>query len=491
MDYLKKHREAVWLIAILALSALLRLAFLHEPFETDEGYYATIAQNILRGGLPYRDAIDIKPPGVFYLYTLAISLFGATTEAVRTFTALYSLLTVLAVYWVARHLAGARAGIGAALVYSIFSSFPRLQGSGSNTEVFLVLPLTLAVWFFLRADDSQKRSQLVWSGLCAGLAMLIKQMALPMVALLLLLIPFFKTAEARLKATIFNLISFLAPMVLCALVVVSYFALRGGLDDLFYWTVDFPLLRYRDSGVTGPSLGGILEFLASSLIVPVLLGIPSALWLAGTKRTIGGLLPLLMIATVSLDIVLPGKYFPHYFIMIIPFLAIPAGIGLVNIPRMPKVPAGLALLALLAAFVFSGWENYKFYTVYSPETVSTEKYGGPLFVESVSVARYLREHTQPDDYIFQWGLAPELYFLADRRCPNPFLVSPLLDWAKDPGQATDEMLRSLSDKRPAYIVFQPRWSFVPGGHEIYNYVQKNCTQERQIGYALIFHCSSK
>lgn len=345
--YLKKHPETVWLSAILVLSTLLRLAFLHEPFEMDEGQYATIAQNILRGGLPYWDAIEIKPPGIFYIYALAISIFGATTESVRIFTSLYAMLTVVAVYGVARNSAGTRAGLCAALVYGIFSTFPLLQGSSSNTEVFIVLPMTAGVWFLQKALETKKRSYLCGVGLCGAIAMLIKPVALPVVALEFFLILSFRSGAQRIRDYALDMSAFLLPLAACGLATLAYFYLRGGLDDLLYWTIEFPL-HYKDSNVRGPSLGTVLFFLSDSMLIPALLGIPSALWLAATKRDIIGILPLLLIFAVCLAIILPGKNFPHYFIMIIPFLAIPAGIGLSHISRMGLEHSCLFLLALFA-----------------------------------------------------------------------------------------------------------------------------------------------
>jgi len=490
VNYFKKHPETLWLIAIVSLSTILRLSFLHEPFERDEGDYATIAQNILRGGLPYRDAIEIKPPGTFYLYALAIGLFGATTEAVRIFTALYAMLTVVAVYGVARHSAGARAGLWAALVYGIFSTFPLLQGSSSNTEVFLVLPLTAGVWFLLKAFATKNRPYLYGAGLCAALALLIKPVALPVVALEFVLIPFFRSKGGRIKDGALDLAAFFLPLAICAILTLGYFFLRGGLGDLLYWTVEFPR-RYKDSEAGGPALGTVLQYLGSTLMVPVLLGIPSAMWLAGTKRTTEGTFPLLLILATCLAIALPGKYFPHYFIIITPFLAIPAGIGLDSIIRLPRIPACLILSVVCALFAFSVGKNYRFYTEYSPETVSYKKYGTFAFVDFANVARYLREHTQPDDYIFQWGLEPELYFLADRRCPNPYLASLLPGWSKDPRQAVNSLLQSLIDKKPAYIVIEPEWSEYEGANEVAEYVQKNCTIQKNLEYAYIFRCSTR
>ncbi len=487
MNYLKKHPEYLWLAAILTLSTLLRLAFLHEPFEMDEGQYAGIAQEILRGGLPYRDAIEIKPPGAFYLYALAITTFGATTEAIRIFTALYAGMTLLAVYAVTRALSGVRGALWGALIFGVYSTFPLLQGSGCNTEVFLLLPLTAGAWFFITAADQGKRSYLHGAGLCAGIALLIKPVALPLVALQLLLILFLPPATGRIKSAALNLAAFILPLGLCALATFSYFFLKGGLDDLLYWTFEFPR-HYRESGAGGLTPAKALNYLASSLLVPALLGLPSALWLGVTRRTMAGIFPLALLLAASLAVTLPGKYFPHYFITLLPFLAIPGGVGLGRILEMTGVPRILALLILLAAVALSVEKNYKFYVVYSPETVSLRKYGVPLFVESAAVARYLREHTRPDEYIFQWGMAPELYFLADRRFPNPFLGSLVPGWSRNPDRAAETLLQSLNQKRPAYLVVQPECADFRGEKEVSSYLQTNCSEETRIGYAILFRC---
>jgi 4-amino-4-deoxy-L-arabinose transferase-like glycosyltransferase len=486
-NYLKQHPELAWLAAIMLLSTALRLAFLHEPFERDEGQYASIAQEILRGGLPYRDAIEIKPPGTFYLYALAISLFGASTEGIRIFTALYALGTLLAVYGVARLVAGRAAGLWAALVFGIFSTFPLLQGSSSNTEVFLVLPLVAGVWCLLKAAQTGERSFLCWCGLCGALAMLIKPVALPVLAMEVLLLPWLPRQGERAKACALDLVALVWPMVACALATLLYFSSQGALGDLLYWTVEFPR-RYRSSEALGPPLLFTLAILASTFLVPVLLGIPSALWLAVKKRGIVGVHLVLMILAAWLAIVLPGKYFPHYFITMVPFLAVPAGVALAGIARLPRVRAGLVSLLVLAAFAFSVQQNYRFYLSFSPETVSVNKYGR-IFVDSLDVARYLRQHTVAQDYIFQWGLEPELYFLADRRCPNPFLVSLVPGWSSDPEQAVLRLKRSLLEKKPAYIVLQSEWANQVGIEEVSRYLDDKCTKEADIAYATIFRCS--
>jgi len=53
------------LLGVLVLPFLLAAPFLNEPFEKDEGTYATVARGLLDGQLPYRDLFDHKPPLVY------------------------------------------------------------------------------------------------------------------------------------------------------------------------------------------------------------------------------------------------------------------------------------------------------------------------------------------------------------------------------------------------------------------------------------------
>ena len=53
----------------------------------DQGIYAVVARVMAAGGMPYRDAWDFKPPGIFFLYGLARWLGGPGMLAVRALEA--------------------------------------------------------------------------------------------------------------------------------------------------------------------------------------------------------------------------------------------------------------------------------------------------------------------------------------------------------------------------------------------------------------------
>lgn len=71
---------AAWIVVIFACSQILMF-----PFGRDQGIFAVIADTILAGGMPYRDAWDVKPPVIFYLYALAQYVAGRRMVAIRIF----------------------------------------------------------------------------------------------------------------------------------------------------------------------------------------------------------------------------------------------------------------------------------------------------------------------------------------------------------------------------------------------------------------------
>jgi 4-amino-4-deoxy-L-arabinose transferase-like glycosyltransferase len=483
--YLKEKKYLITLICILALSLLLRLTFLHEPFERDEGWYAYIGQEILRGAIPYRDMIEMKPPGAFYLYALGLFLFGETKEAIRLFTALYSLLTVLTVYRTAQLVHGVRAGLIAALLYGVYSSGPILTGSSSNTEVFLVLPIVAAVFFFIKATERGQRHYLAASGFSVGCAMLIKTVALPYAAVLFVLCIFLKRSAKTVKDYLLDMLSMVGPPLTMAGFTIAYFSWHGALDDLIYWTVIFPSMYRNNSIVGGSELLSIIKVLAPELSLLTLVALPTAIWLVFTRQGLANIVLVAFIPAAVVAVLLPGMNFTHYFIQLLPPLAIVAGIGLDNLINRSGVIKYLVLAVVIGLFAYSVKAEYRFYLVYTPQQLSIAKYG-PTFAQSENIAAYLKARTMPTDYIFQWGFEPELYFLANRRSPVPYLSSTFFAYAPDPSMAARLMLERLAVTKPVYFIVQPEWAEVSGGDEFVKEVMRDYEFEVIIDYALVY-----
>src|SRR5436853_2153373 len=91
------------LALIIAITAAARAPLLSVPFERDEGEYAYIGWRLGAGELPYRDWIDQKPPGIFWIYRLALSLPGDPVRAVHLAALICSAASACALFLLARH----------------------------------------------------------------------------------------------------------------------------------------------------------------------------------------------------------------------------------------------------------------------------------------------------------------------------------------------------------------------------------------------------
>lgn len=477
----KSRNEIIILILILFLSFFLRLSFLHEPFERDEGFYAYVGQEILRGAIPYKDVIEVKPPGIHYIYALIIAVFGSTVEAIRLFTAFYSLLTVLSIYWLSRYLYDSRAGLLAALCYGIFSSGPVIQGSSSNTEVFMVLPMVVSAYLFLRASDMGKRVYLSGSGFFAALAILIKPVALPN---LLLILAFVSFKRKNLKDILWDILAFLAPPVLLALLTLSYFTYHNALEDLIYWTVEYAKMLGSPHS-KGQRLLENGSKIASENLLLWLAAFPTSFWLLYKQRNLKGLFIVLFLPASFLGVSLPGWFFVHYFIQIIPPLSILAGIGFSALWEKRKL-FYVCIPIILASLVYSIKTDYKYYLVYTPEETSTKKYGSDMFVNYVKISKYIKDNTAPSDYIFHWGWDPEIYFLSGRRAPNRFIAMSFVAGSKNPAAAIEEMADSIMAKKPKYVIVQKGREQWPGYYELSYIIDRNYVLEKTIAGNLIY-----
>jgi 4-amino-4-deoxy-L-arabinose transferase-like glycosyltransferase len=484
------RKELVCLLLILVASFLLRMAFLNEPFERDEGFYAYIGQEILRGKILYRDMIDIKPPGIYYLNALIIGLFGPSATAIRIFTAFYGTVTIFAVHRLARYLAGPLAGLCAALLFGVFSSSPRIQGSSSNTEVFMLLPLVAATYYFLRGADTGKKIYYATSGLLSGIAMLIKTVALPQFMVLFLWIFFVPEVKGKPLKILANCVSFLVPPLLIALMTCGFFLYHGAFDDFIYWNVTF-ILGYAKTLISGLPLFGVLRVLAPVLLLLTLLALSTCIWIVLKRRNFRCLLIVALLVASIAGVWLPQKYFNHYFIQLLPVLALLAGIGSAKLLASKGWKRYAIICVLILGFSYWIKSDYKFYMVFSPEMMSVYKYGTAT-IEIAQAAEYVKNRTSSSDIIYQWGFDPGIYFLTERQSPNKYCSNIFVEYSKNPKQAIVEVVESINLRKPKYIIVDAYWAGAcpSGHHEIVNIINRDYSWESTFGNQMVYRRSS-
>jgi 4-amino-4-deoxy-L-arabinose transferase-like glycosyltransferase len=397
-------------LGIVLLTIATRLPSLQHPQAIDdEAAYSVVANEIVDGGQPYIDAVDRKPPLLFWTYAAVFEVAGKYNwMALHTVALVWTLGTMAGLYVIGRQLFSRETGLIAALLYSVFQPWAGVSNLPFNGEVLMNLPIVWAWAIGFRRSFSRIRPDLLAAGalLCAGF--LLKQpAAIAAVPLgLYLLLPSYRNSfgitrsGSVIHATMLT-VGFFVPLGLMAIVLQR----QGILRDAFYWTIGDHTIPYLFWG------RGVLYTLAfAGACLPLVIGAAMSfrdgdgVW--GHRKAERIALIGLLVAS-ALGAAASFRFYPHYYIQLIPPLALLAG------PHYARLwtQRTQARYWFLRPSVTSAWLAATVVTLSVFEWRSLA-----LRRASSQSGRYLSEHSASDDRIFIWGPhAAEFYLEAGRR----------------------------------------------------------------------------
>ena len=163
------------LLVAIIFSAFVRVRWRNMPLERDEGEFAYVGQLMLQGIPPYKIASNMKLPGIYAAYAGIMAVFGETASGIRTGLIVVNIAATILVFLLAKHLYGWLAGTVAGMTYSFLSCRPAVLGFYAHATHFVVLAALAGILLLLYALESERSSLYFGSGLCLGLAFLMKQ----------------------------------------------------------------------------------------------------------------------------------------------------------------------------------------------------------------------------------------------------------------------------------------------------------------------------
>jgi 4-amino-4-deoxy-L-arabinose transferase-like glycosyltransferase len=420
------ERHQWWVLFLYTLVS--RLPLLTYPKACDdEQVYAVVAIEMLHGGLPYIDAIERKPPLLFYVYHAILKIAGDYNYYAIHLVGLVWLLTTLAfVSLIARRLFGSFAGFIAALSYSVFSAWGDYSNLAFNGEVLMNLPVVAALALTFRRTHARLRMELIVAGALIAVAFLLKQPSV--VAGLALAIhvlhPDYRRARRLDGLGALVHASLLLFGLACALALNAYWLYRLGiLREAWYWTVG------NHANPLGPTTWFFWHklpligtwFLAESLPLLILAG--WSIW-AGFKRESPWLEQraefvalVVLLLTSSYGVAYNGQFNFHYFLQLMPALALlaaPLAAELLSGRRRPPLP----VLSPRSLSVWVGLTALLFLLV---DAIGLSRNRGPH-----EAAVYVSHRSQPTDRIFMWGQGTQqtgLYLDSQRRPASRYIAS--------------------------------------------------------------------
>jgi 4-amino-4-deoxy-L-arabinose transferase-like glycosyltransferase len=313
-------------LALLAATCLLRFpALVSHPFCIDESYYSAGAAELLSGGTFFRNVVDHKPPGIYLIYALIYRLAGVfNLTAVHVVLLLVAALTAYLVGLVAEKFFDARAGRWAGMVYAAASVVgPANDFQAANTELFMNLPLVATFCLAARtwARERASHAESFAMGALVGVAILIRPQAAWV--LLPIAIALFRR-RIGLRPIALVAIGLTLPLLAMTAWLWRTDAIADAVASLAYaryYTSSLPFEIKLANGTLKT-----LFFLAIDvgLVIPAV-----ALILRGRRddgawqRGAGCLLTSWLLASF-VAAGMGGRFYPHYFIQVLPPLAIMA-----------------------------------------------------------------------------------------------------------------------------------------------------------------------
>ncbi len=403
-------------LGIILLTVAIRLPSLLHPQPLDsEAMYSVVANEIVDGGRPYADAVERKPPLLFWTYAAVFKVAGKFNwKALHIVALVWTLGAMAGLYVIGRELFDRNTGLIAALFYSVFQPWGVWSTLSADGEMLMNLPIIWAWAIAFRSNSSRMRPELFAAGALLGAAFLLKQpAAIAAVPLgIYLLLPSYGASRSLTRTNSIIQAAMLTAGFFAALGLVMIILWKQGiLHEAFYWTI-------ADHDV------------------------PHVFWQTGIVRTLaflGACLPL-VIGSIMACRDEAGKM-PSYYARLWSRTIQPPHWLL-----RPRVTyAWLALTVIILSIMH--------WTGLAPHRLPSE------------VGRYLFTHSNPEDRIFVWGQKVNIYLEAHRRPASRYITTfpltghvfggrvPGLDTRKRilPG-AWSTLQQDFARHPPAYIV---------------------------------------
>ncbi len=441
-------------VGVLLLTITLRANSVMTPYERDEGEYAYSARLLLRGRVPYAESFLQKPPLIVYTYAIGQLLDSEGVWPPRVLAILCVWGIAIATGYIASRVYGSWAGYAVMWLVPPMLSSPYLAALAANTEIFMLLPLTVCIALLYRHDSHTSGKVCFLSGVCAMTAVLYKPIALfPLgVMYVVWLVRMVRSETSSRHGVIRSVLGAGAGSCVALVLSVGYIVLRGGGREMYESVIGFNQYYIGSFGWGWD----FLSYRLSQLFTQWTILFPLALW--GIVHAWRRSLPLLLMIVASLP-ALAQTPIGHYYLLVMPMWATLCAGAIISIARLIDTRSHAIITTVITVLVVGyllavvGEQFGK-----SPYEMGVWIYGtGNPFAESRLVADKVREFSRPDDRIFVAGSEPQILYYADRLSATRFVITyPFV--IRTPLQQVyqREAMSDIQHMRPRVIVLSRR-----------------------------------
>lgn len=476
--------------------ALAAFESIFQPIGLDQGWFSRVADVIAAGGLPYRDAWEVKSPATHYTYAFSELVFGRSTRSIRVMDLLFLAGALFALYRIALRDGRLAAIVSGVLFASLHFRLGYWNAAQPDPWACMIGVMALSILAPSSADPNgastqtsppelESRSRTAYiGGFLIGLAALFKLPYAALGAPALFAVWRGRPLRTEVWACLWLALGAITPLLVC----IGWFAWQGGLEAMLEIQLGFNREVHSAAISFGvathlEAFGRILASPAIAVLLPfAVLGVLRLRRLRPQMLRVH--LAWLLVAIVLL--VLQARYYIYQQSVLYPPLVLLASAGLIeSIDRLRAIvgqsqrpdwivdSASAVLTVGLLAIALPPIETNAFETFAlgrKDEAAHFRRFTGggvwapqPLY----RLASELERRSRPEDTVFVWGLAPGVHYLAQRSAPSRFASSyPLIAGAAEGYRDRNrtEFLQAMHAAPPRFVVVatQDRNTLYPG-----------------------------
>ncbi len=424
----------------------------------DSGVFQYIGWRILNGGVPYLDIWDQKPPVIFYLDALGISISNHSRWGIWIIEFIALLIAAYLGFQLIRKSVGSIPAVLSLLIGMLSLNY-FLEGGNLAEEYALPLQFA-ALWIFFAAQRSIDRSWRWYvTGFLGSLAFFTKQTSFGIWISIVIFLLIRAALSGRMKDGLIKISKVILGSLPVCLAVVLYFGLRHALAQ--FWSAAFKynfayslatswVSKMKEIAVSGiTTLAHIPTGLFYFVIIGYLVGVILILY---RRDLLDPWLPLLAVMLIDLPIELilvnlSGRNYAHYYITMLPVLLIFVGLtiwvlnGQLFAWKVPLAARHIFIFGLLAMIALSSFRDYHAQVI---------KYAQP---PDTGLIDYIDKNTSPGDYVLLWGAESSYNFLSQRVSPTRFVyLYPLYQPGYTNEGLIEEFLGEVIHNQPRLII---------------------------------------
>lgn len=422
----------------------------------DEGYYAHIADRILRGEVPYKDFFLQFSPGYFYLLAFAFKLFGEQIITERILVLFICLLNIFIILKLGEKFSlSGYLSKTLFLLASVSFGFPLINNSSLLAWISVLISL-VTTYFLVEWYEGRTFKSLILFSSFVTLMFFVKQ-NLGLYFLILVNIFILTVSVKKIRDLVILNFSFFG----LSLAWLYVFLLKNSSNF-----INFIEFNRRYAGIyklSYPWLSLVKNPLDLLKLLPyyspILLLI--LLYINKNKENIR-VIPVLVALVGFFGTVFPTSDLLHVY----PFygFVLIAGLIFLSKGKYHKLWVGISILSIAIGFYLTIFrEYYRYQEKYTlqdtrlnlPRTVSiyVDK---PLSNSLTSTHSFLERNTVRGDYIFAYPFSPMFYFIFQRDNPSYYSIyyPGYLSYGQERG-----VIKELKGKKLRYIIVRSDYKF--------------------------------